>query len=285
MGWIDVSRYDMFHNMFDEGFLSMCVVFFSARCPEIDTGIRQCSQCSCQFLTSSTAGTEGFRGWRPPKIMGELHHNSASLAVEEDAAEIQRGSCLGSKHDGGCDATDQGSVSSTVKVAEEVERPCGGELQHRAEGADANPGGCSSGIEPEIQDTDHPDAAGGEGGGEEGGGGNTRVDDSSSFRARAPPLPSGWLESSDCGNPIPFPEGSRGHQEGWAGFLPCKVPLQAAFGQDFTPDELVARQAALGREIGLVVDLTFTSRYYRGQIEFEEKGIRHKKIMVQVREA
>jgi hypothetical protein len=219
--------------------------------------------------------------------MGELQ-NSASLVGEKDAAEIQGGGCLG------------------FKVAEEAERLFRGELQHRAEGVDANPGGCSSGVKPDI----HPDAGGeaeegeeegdtrvddsssfravgeeGGGGGEGEGEGNTRVDDSSSFRARPPSLPSGWLESSDCGNPIPFPEGSRGHQEGWAGFLPCKVPLQASFGQDFTPDELIAREAALGREIGLVVDLTFTSRYYRGQTEFEEKGIRHKKIMVQVREA
>jgi hypothetical protein len=199
--------------------------------------------------------------------MGELQ-NSASLVGEKDAAELQGGGCL------------------EIKLAEEAERPFGGELQHRAEGADANPGGRSSGVTPDI----HPDAGGEEGGGAEEGEegeeeGNTRVDDSSSFRARPPSLPSGWLESSDCGNPIPFPEGSRGHQEGWAGFLPCKVPLQASFGQDFTPDELIAREAALGREIGLVVDLTFTSRYYRGQTEFEEKGIRHKKIMVQVREA
>ena len=58
------------------------------------------------------------------------------------------------------------------------------------------------------------------------------------------------------------------------------MPLEERFGQEFTPLRLIESQRALGREIGMVVDLTFTAKYYSGKSEFEERGIRHKKIMV-----
>eukprot|EP00854_Cymbomonas_tetramitiformis_P001250 gene1250-1828_t len=85
-------------------------------------------------------------------------------------------------------------------------------------------------------------------------------------------LPEGWLTCP--------PLGKR-----FDAFFPCKVPLGTKYDekipeqQRFTPFLAVRRicQEAKGKEIGLVIDLTNTTRYY-SQLEFTSLGIQYIKI-------
>ncbi|XP_023726429.1 RNA/RNP complex-1-interacting phosphatase isoform X5 [Cryptotermes secundus] len=81
-------------------------------------------------------------------------------------------------------------------------------------------------------------------------------------------IPNRWLSYSPMGEPIP---GTR--------FISFKVPLKHTLckslhdSERFTPEMLMEQCPKLG----LVVDLTNTSRYYNGEV-FKSKGIQYKKI-------
>ncbi|XP_060181411.1 uncharacterized protein LOC132611016 isoform X4 [Lycium barbarum] len=85
-------------------------------------------------------------------------------------------------------------------------------------------------------------------------------------------LPAGWLYCPPYGDNIGF-------------IIPSKVPLSESFnknippGERYTPKELIDKQRCLGREIGLVVDLTNTDRYYP-ESDWTSHGIRHVKDSV-----
>jgi hypothetical protein len=87
-------------------------------------------------------------------------------------------------------------------------------------------------------------------------------------------VPRGWYMCEKMGEPV---EGSH--------IIPCKVPLSSAYNvpepQRFTPSALIAHQAALGRKIGLVIDLTSSNRYYDGSLEYAERGIEYLRIREQ----
>eukprot|EP00803_Ostreobium_quekettii_P000704 evm.model.scf_1608.1 EVM.evm.TU.scf_1608.1 scf_1608:17316-27998(-) len=83
-------------------------------------------------------------------------------------------------------------------------------------------------------------------------------------------LPPGWLDCPSMGNPL-------------GRFIPAKVPLSgpryAAIPEDkvFTPETAIQMAAAQQRKVGLVVDLTNSTKYY-GPDEFEAWGVEYVKI-------
>jgi atypical dual specificity phosphatase len=83
-------------------------------------------------------------------------------------------------------------------------------------------------------------------------------------------LPDRWSDYTAVGKVIPE-----------ARIIAFKTPLKSEyFGQDsetFGVKDLLQQIKELGGELGLVVDLTYTRKYY-DPIEFEENGIEYKKI-------
>ncbi|XP_052623183.1 uncharacterized protein LOC111886388 isoform X2 [Lactuca sativa] len=83
-------------------------------------------------------------------------------------------------------------------------------------------------------------------------------------------LPPGWLDCPPSGDPINF-------------LIPSKVPLGESFNEKITsdkrysPQQAIRQQRRLGREIGLVIDLTNTNRYYR-ESDWTREGIKYVKI-------
>ncbi|GJR88513.1 putative reverse transcriptase domain-containing protein [Tanacetum coccineum] len=69
-------------------------------------------------------------------------------------------------------------------------------------------------------------------------------------------LPQGWLDCPPYGDAINF-------------IIPSKVPLRESFddkiviNKRYSPQQGILQQRRLGRELGLVIDLTNTDRYYR----------------------
>ncbi|GJY34624.1 mRNA-capping enzyme-like protein isoform X2 [Tanacetum coccineum] len=69
-------------------------------------------------------------------------------------------------------------------------------------------------------------------------------------------LPSGWLDCPPYGDAVKF-------------IIPSKVPLRESFNDKividkrYSPQQAILQQRRLGRELGLVIDLTNTDRYYR----------------------
>ncbi|XP_048362625.1 uncharacterized protein LOC125438311 [Sphaerodactylus townsendi] len=84
-------------------------------------------------------------------------------------------------------------------------------------------------------------------------------------------IPNGWRNVSSVGQPIP---GTR--------FIAFKVPLKGAINQrlspnqKFTPKDLIAAVKAQNLEIGLIIDLTYTTRYY--DIKDLPKTVDYKKL-------
>ncbi|QDZ24112.1 mRNA-capping enzyme [Chloropicon primus] len=78
-------------------------------------------------------------------------------------------------------------------------------------------------------------------------------------------VPKGWFDCPPCGEPIGL-------------FIPSKVPLSAAYNSRlpadkwYTPRSIIESQKALGRDIGLVVNLTRSKVYYNAR-QFEELGV------------
>eukprot|EP00286_Rhodomonas_abbreviata_P019623 CAMPEP_0181306276 /NCGR_PEP_ID=MMETSP1101-20121128/10207_1 /TAXON_ID=46948 /ORGANISM="Rhodomonas abbreviata, Strain Caron Lab Isolate" /LENGTH=357 /DNA_ID=CAMNT_0023412309 /DNA_START=425 /DNA_END=1495 /DNA_ORIENTATION=- len=84
-------------------------------------------------------------------------------------------------------------------------------------------------------------------------------------------LPRGWSMCRKYGTPL---NGTR--------VFSFKVPLGEHFKVNprlkFTPEQFLNEQRTHGREIGLVVDLTYTDKYYDGEKEFVSRGVSYIKI-------
>ncbi|KAL4232403.1 RNA RNP complex-1-interacting phosphatase [Mactra antiquata] len=89
-----------------------------------------------------------------------------------------------------------------------------------------------------------------------------------------PKLPDRWLDYSNIGDVIP---GTK--------FITFKVPLQKSFlcriPEDnwFSPEILLQSLKEKGLNIGLIIDLTFTKKYYNPK-EFTDQGVQYEKIFV-----
>jgi mRNA-capping enzyme len=72
--------------------------------------------------------------------------------------------------------------------------------------------------------------------------------------------------------------------------IPSKVPLDETFnesvppGKRYSSKQLVNKQRKAGRDIGLVIDLTNTTRYY-SPAEWTKQGTKHVKIPCKGRDA
>ncbi|XP_015969540.1 uncharacterized protein LOC107492978 isoform X1 [Arachis duranensis] len=89
-------------------------------------------------------------------------------------------------------------------------------------------------------------------------------------------VPHGWLGCPPHGQELGF-------------IIPSKVPLGESFndnilGQKYTPKQAILQQRALGRELGLVLDLTNTNRYYPVS-DWTKEGISHVKIRCKGRDS
>eukprot|EP00958_Prasinococcus_capsulatus_P023274 scaffold3423_cov379-Prasinococcus_capsulatus_cf.AAC.2 len=89
-------------------------------------------------------------------------------------------------------------------------------------------------------------------------------------QGRFSPLPKGWLDCPEVGEPIEL-------------LVPCKVPLGVGWNRyipqekRFTPRKVFESQLSLGRQIGLVIDLTNSENFYHPS-EWEELNVKHYKI-------
>jgi len=82
-------------------------------------------------------------------------------------------------------------------------------------------------------------------------------------------LPDRWLDYSAVGKVV---EGTR--------FVAIKVPLERAKNQHFSCKDAISEvENSTGRRDGMMVDLTFTDKYYSPQC-VEELGVKHVKIKV-----
>ncbi|KAK6944694.1 mRNA capping enzyme, adenylation domain [Dillenia turbinata] len=90
-------------------------------------------------------------------------------------------------------------------------------------------------------------------------------------------LPPGWLDCPPCGQEI-------------GGMIPSKVPLGESFndyilpGNRYSFKQVIQRQRVQGRKLGLVIDLTNTTRYY-SVADWEREGIKHVKIRCKGRDS
>ncbi|CAL4968949.1 unnamed protein product [Urochloa decumbens] len=109
----------------------------------------------------------------------------------------------------------------------------------------------------------------------------TRNDDvpqcKSGRHGRVKEAPQGWLECPAVGEAIDK-------------LIPSKVPLDETFNESVPPGkrysykQVVNKQRKVGREIGLVIDLTNTTRYYSPE-EWTKQGTKHVKIPCKGRDA
>ncbi|KAK1646473.1 hypothetical protein QYE76_064278 [Lolium multiflorum] len=89
-------------------------------------------------------------------------------------------------------------------------------------------------------------------------------------RGRIKEAPQGWLDCPAFGEPIDR-------------IIPSKVPLDETFnesvppGKRYSSKQVINKQRKAGREIGLVIDLTNTSRYY-SSAEWTNQGTKYVKI-------
>ncbi|XP_028762231.1 mRNA-capping enzyme isoform X3 [Neltuma alba] len=89
-------------------------------------------------------------------------------------------------------------------------------------------------------------------------------------------LPPGWLDCPAYGQDIGC-------------IIPSKVPLGESFddivpSQKYSPKQAIFQQRQLGREVGLVIDLTNTTRYYSIS-DWTKERIRHVKIRCKGRDS
>ncbi|KAG8374389.1 hypothetical protein BUALT_Bualt11G0126800 [Buddleja alternifolia] len=90
-------------------------------------------------------------------------------------------------------------------------------------------------------------------------------------------LPPGWLDCPASGQEIGC-------------LIPSKVPLGESFNEDILPGkrysfrQVVHQQRVLGRKLGLVIDLTNSSRYYNLN-DWKKEGIKHVKIACKGRDS
>ncbi|KAJ6968756.1 hypothetical protein D5086_029571 [Populus alba] len=90
-------------------------------------------------------------------------------------------------------------------------------------------------------------------------------------------LPAGWLDCPAFGQEINC-------------IIPSKVPLGEAYndcippGKRYSFKQVIHQQRVLGRKLGLVIDLTNTTRYY-STTDLKKEGIKHVKIYCKGRDA
>ncbi|XP_057831153.2 uncharacterized protein LOC131041919 [Cryptomeria japonica] len=90
-------------------------------------------------------------------------------------------------------------------------------------------------------------------------------------------LPEGWIDCPAAGDPL-------------SNIIPSKVPLGEKFndyiipGKRYSSKQVIHRQRVLGRDVGMVIDLTNTTRYYK-PVEWQNNGIRYMKIACKGRDA
>ncbi|XP_026420265.1 mRNA-capping enzyme-like [Papaver somniferum] len=90
-------------------------------------------------------------------------------------------------------------------------------------------------------------------------------------------LPPGWLDFPASGDCIGY-------------IIPSKVPLGETFnecifpGKRYSLKQVLHQQKILGREVGLVIDLTNTTRYYQPS-DWRKMGINHVKIACKGRDS
>ncbi|KAK7287468.1 hypothetical protein RIF29_00748 [Crotalaria pallida] len=90
-------------------------------------------------------------------------------------------------------------------------------------------------------------------------------------------LPPGWLDCPSFGQEI-------------CNMVPSKVPLGESFndciapGKRYSFKQVIHQQRVLGRKLGLVIDLTNTSRYYPVS-DLKKEGIKHVKIQCKGRDS
>ncbi|XP_004514944.1 uncharacterized protein [Cicer arietinum] len=90
-------------------------------------------------------------------------------------------------------------------------------------------------------------------------------------------LPPGWLDCPASGQEICY-------------MIPSKVPLGESFndcifpGKRYSFKQVVHQQRVLGRKLGLVIDLTNTTRYYP-VTDLKKEGIKHVKIQCRGRDS
>ncbi|KAF1888636.1 hypothetical protein Lal_00011410 [Lupinus albus] len=90
-------------------------------------------------------------------------------------------------------------------------------------------------------------------------------------------LPPGWLDCPSFGQEICY-------------MVPSKVPLGESFndcifpGKRYSFKQVIHQQRVLGRKLGLVIDLTNTSRYYPVS-DLKKEGIKHVKIQCKGRDS
>ncbi|PSS23801.1 MRNA guanylyltransferase [Actinidia chinensis var. chinensis] len=90
-------------------------------------------------------------------------------------------------------------------------------------------------------------------------------------------LPPGWLDCPASGQEINC-------------FVPSKVPLGESFndcvppGRRYSSKQVIHQQRVLGRKLGLVIDLTNTSRYYSAS-DWKKEGIKYVKIQCKGRDS
>ncbi|KAK7256866.1 hypothetical protein RIF29_30409 [Crotalaria pallida] len=90
-------------------------------------------------------------------------------------------------------------------------------------------------------------------------------------------LPQGWLDCPSFGQEICY-------------MIPSKVPLGESFndciapGKRYSFKQVIHQQRVLGRKLGLVIDLTNTSRYYPVS-DLKKEGIKHVKIQCKGRDS
>ncbi|KAF8402713.1 hypothetical protein HHK36_010801 [Tetracentron sinense] len=90
-------------------------------------------------------------------------------------------------------------------------------------------------------------------------------------------LPPGWLDCPANGQRIGY-------------IIPSKVPLGESFNDSIIPGkryslrQVIHQQRVMGRELGLVIDLTNTTRYYPPS-DWKKQGIKHVKIACRGRDS
>ncbi|KAI5065958.1 hypothetical protein GOP47_0018582 [Adiantum capillus-veneris] len=97
------------------------------------------------------------------------------------------------------------------------------------------------------------------------------VDRVRSYKISLPKLPEGWVECPRSGQAI-------------HGLIPSKVPLGAHFnevveaGKRYSVRNATQQLRARGKEVGMVIDLTNTTRYYQASEWRDQGGIKYVKI-------
>ncbi|KAG0500627.1 hypothetical protein HPP92_000699 [Vanilla planifolia] len=100
----------------------------------------------------------------------------------------------------------------------------------------------------------------------------------SRYGGKIRPIPQGWLDCPPYGQCV------------GGNIIPSKVPLDETYndavlaGKRYSSKQVINAQRRFGRELGLVVDLTNTTRYYSPS-EYTKLGIKHIKIACKGRDA